>query len=97
MDTKRIIILFSLLISFFALKAQETATVVGTVKDKDGKVVEGANIAIIGETGGAISKKDGTFTFKISANTEVTIGVTFVGYSTYKKTLTLKANEKFTL
>lgn len=86
-----------MLISFFALKAQKTATVVGTVKDKNGKVVEGANIAIIGETGGTISKKDGSFTFKIPANTEVTIGVTFVGYSTYKKTLILKVNEKFTL
>ena len=82
---------------FFALSAQETATVNGVVIDNKGKPVEGANIAVIGKPGGTTSKKDGSFKLKIPANQEVTIGVTFIGYSTYKEILTLKANETRTI
>lgn len=79
------------------LSAQETATITGIIKDKNGKAVDGANIAIIGNSGGTISKKDGSFTLTVPANQPVTIGVTFIGYSTFKKTVTLKPNENLVI
>jgi hypothetical protein len=93
---KAIYILFFILFSA-VLSAQETATISGILKDKEGIAIEGANIAIIGETGGTTSDKDGKYTLTIPANKEITIGITFVGYSNFKKTVNLSPNENLVL
>lgn len=60
--------------------SQNVATIKGVIVNQDNEPVEGATIAIIGNTKGTVSKKDGSFTLNIPANKEVEIGITFIGY-----------------
>jgi len=72
--------------------AQETAVVSGTLKDKNGKAIEGASIAIIGKAGGTFTEKNGYYSISIPANTDVEIGITYVGYYSQKQTFNLPPN-----
>ena len=76
--------------------AQETATVTGTLKDKNGVALENANIAIVGVAGtGTSSDENGKFTLTIPANQDVQLGITYVGYADIIKVFNLKAGETF--
>jgi CarboxypepD_reg-like domain/TonB-dependent Receptor Plug Domain len=85
-------IIFFLLFSF-TLKAQETATISGILKNNKGEILENANIAIIGKTGGSKSDEKGFFSISIPANQDITIGITYIGYGTIKKTYHLSPNQ----
>ncbi|MGB0882392.1 MAG: carboxypeptidase-like regulatory domain-containing protein, partial [Vicingaceae bacterium] len=90
-------IIFSIIIVLFAATsiAQETARVSGTLKDEKGKVLENANIAIVGVAGGTKTDRKGNYSLKIPANQNIEIGITYIGYGTIIKTLNLKPNEQF--
>ncbi len=83
-----IAILFVML-SFMEVMGQ-TATIEGKIVGNDNRVIELANVAIIGEKGGTISDKDGNFKLKVPANRDIIIAVTYVGYADSKKKLKLK-------
>ncbi|MCO6499223.1 MAG: carboxypeptidase-like regulatory domain-containing protein [Vicingus serpentipes] len=96
MELKKIIyILFFLTISF-VLSAQETAIVSGIIKNVDGELIEGANIAVVGVSGGTTSNKNGYFSLTVPANTSIELGITFIGYNSIKKALYLQPNEQYT-
>jgi hypothetical protein len=92
---KKIIYILLLLFTFSGVYAQGTATVSGTLKNNKGEVLENANIAIVGKTGGTKSDANGKFSLTIPANEAVQIGITYIGYSTILKTINLSAGEKF--
>ena len=58
--------------------AQNTMKITGTVKDKQGEVIIGANVMQKGTTNGVITGMDGDFTLQVSSN--ATIVVSFIGY-----------------
>jgi len=71
----------------------QTATVEGKIVSDDNKVIELANVAIIGEKSGTTSDKTGYFKLIVPANKEIVLAVTYVGYADIKKKLKLKAGE----
>lgn len=73
--------------------AAQTATVEGKVTNNKNKVVELANVAIIGEKGGATTDKNGYFSLKVPANKDITIAVTYVGFADSRLKLNLKPGE----
>jgi hypothetical protein len=85
-----------LLLMFFmvpaALVAQK-AKVTGSIRDNNGKPVELANIAIIGEPGGTTSDKKGNFTLDVPANKQITIAVSYIGFAQKEVKLNLKPGE----
>jgi hypothetical protein len=72
----------------------QTATITGVLQNSKGEPLENANIAIVGETIGTQSDKNGSFSLTIPANKDVKVGVSFIGYKTTIKTFNLKPNEK---
>ncbi|MFK5854867.1 MAG: carboxypeptidase-like regulatory domain-containing protein [Bacteroidota bacterium] len=86
------------LIAFFVMgwsldSSAQTATIEGKVVDADNKVVELANIAVIGEKGGTTSDKDGYFKLEVPANKDIVLAITFVGYADSKRKLNLTSGE----
>ena len=61
----QIIFLFFLLVPAFVLG--QSATVEGVVIDENNKVVDLANVAIIGQRGGTTTNKQGYFSLKVPA------------------------------
>ena len=90
---KRILYITCLLISSFTIKAQETATISGTLKNEKGEALENGNIAILGKTGGVQSDRNGEFSIKVPSNQNITLGITYVGYAIIKKSFNLSPNE----
>ncbi|MDF1673426.1 MAG: TonB-dependent receptor [Vicingaceae bacterium] len=93
MELKRIVYIIILFTLALGVSAQ-TATISGVLKNSNGESLENANIAIVGETIGTQSDKNGKFTLTIPANKDVKVGVSFIGYNTTIKTFNLKPNEK---
>lgn len=62
------------------VSGQGTAVVFGKLADEKNKPLELVNVAIIGQPGGTISGRDGSYELEIPANEKVTIGFSFVGY-----------------
>ncbi len=71
----------------------QTGFIKGKVISNHNKVIELANVAIIGEKGGATTNKNGEFKLQVSANKEITLAVTYVGYADVKKKIKVKAGE----
>jgi len=91
---KKVSFISILLILSIATKAQETATIFGTLKNVKGEYLESANVAIVGVAGGTKADKKGYFSLKIPANKDVTVGISYVGYKTIVNIFNLKANQK---
>lgn len=93
--------LLLLLLGIAPLWAQPgTATVFGTVKDKNGETLVGANISykIGGTFKGTATTAEGTYKLTgIPANTPFVLKVTYLGYNTDSAKVTLSANEVFEL
>lgn len=84
---------YQLFILFFfllpSLVIGQSAIVEGFVKDSQNKVVELANVAIIGEKSGTTTNEKGYFTLKVPAEREIVLAISFIGYAEkhYKMTL----------
>jgi hypothetical protein len=76
------------------LIAQQKASVYGTLKTKNGEPIEGASIAIYGKPGGTTSDNKGNFSLSFSANTDVTLVISFVGFNTIKEIINLPQGTK---
>lgn len=75
--------------------AQNTAILKGQLTDNN-KPIEGASIAVVGSTKGVTSDKNGYFKLIISAEKDVMVGITFIGYHSVQEKFNLKTNETFT-
>ncbi|GAB4250189.1 MAG: carboxypeptidase-like regulatory domain-containing protein [Vicingaceae bacterium] len=91
---KKFLYLIVLLLFSVALNAQ-FAYVKGTLKDASGNAIEGANVVLVGFSGGTTTDKNGKFSIKIPANTDVVLAITHINFNTVKQPLNLKENETF--
>ncbi len=87
----QIIFLFFLFIPAFVLG--QSATVEGFVIDENNKVVDLANVAIIGQRGGTTTNKKGYFSLKVPAEKEIVVAISFIGFADKQFKLTLKEGE----
>jgi len=76
-----------------ALLLGQTAVVQGVVKDDQNKVVDLANVAILGERGGTTTNKKGFFSLEAPAGKEITIAISFIGYADKHFKITLEDGE----
>ncbi len=67
--------------------------VTGTVKDADGKRLQGATVRVIGTTKGKITGKDGTFDIQNIPAGNYEIKITFTGLDSYEKKVTISADQ----
>jgi carboxypeptidase-like protein/TonB-dependent receptor-like protein len=96
MNVKRLIytsaIIFAIFI-FVGIPAElytQTAVVEGKVLNNKNKAIELANVAILGEAGGATTNKDGYFRLTVPAGRDIVLAVTFVGFADKRISLKLK-------
>jgi len=81
---------------FFCSLTFAQNTISGIVTDSNNQPIPGANIKIVGETAGAITDFDGSFTLQSSAKPPYSINVTSVGYVAQKVTISSN-NQKVTV
>lgn len=91
-NKNHISLIIVLLFSAFTY-AQNTATISGKVTDKNKKPVEGANISIVGYSGGTTTDADGKYKLKVPANKDITLAISFVSFKTVLKDFNLKPNQ----
>jgi hypothetical protein len=78
MRSKYLLFLFLLMISCGSLMAQQIVT--GTVRDKDGKPVDGASVQFKGSKSGTSTTPDGKFSLGFPAGVQkATLVITSVG------------------
>ena len=82
-------ILLLCLFSNFVATGQNPRQISGTVKDNAGVPVTGANVIIVGSSSGATSDFDGNYSFSASIEGAQTIQVSYLGYETQEKAVTL--------
>jgi len=75
---KRIILLFSLMLSFTVLFAQQKS-VTGKVTDDNNEPVPGANVVVKGTTTGAVTDMDGNFKISVPASSKI-LTISFIGF-----------------
>ncbi|MDN5288067.1 MAG: Iron complex outerrane recepter protein [Mucilaginibacter sp.] len=78
--------------SLFAQKAQ-TGSIKGTVTTSDGKPAESVNVSLQGTTKGVTVNKNGQYILNNVASGPYTIVASFIGLSTQKKQIEVKAGE----
>ncbi len=71
----------------------QSATVEGVVIDENNKVVDLANVAIIGQRGGTTTNKKGYFSLKVPAEKEIVVAISFIGFADKQFKMTLKEGE----
>lgn len=77
--------IFSLL--FGAITFAQT-TVTGTIKDKDGLAVSGANISVVGQNIGSIADANGTFKLVANVKLPFDVEISSIGYVSQKVQIT---------
>lgn len=90
-------LLFIILVQVFiasSSSAQEFAEVFGQIRDAKNQPVSLVNIAIAGQTGGTVTKADGSYSLKVPANREITLVISFVGFNAEKVKVSLKNGER---
>jgi len=75
---KRIILLFSLMLSFTVLFAQQKS-VTGKVTDDNNEPVPGANVVVKGTTIGTVTDMDGNYKLQIPETAKM-LNITFIGF-----------------
>ena len=86
---KRIILLFSLMLSFTVLFAQQKS-VTGRVTDENNEPVPGANVVVKGTTIGTVTDMDGNYKLQIPVTAKF-LNVTFIGFDTQDINVTGKS------
>lgn len=74
-----------------AVKAQDTATLQGTITDSKGTPLAGANILLVQTSKGAATNTDGKYEIDNIDPGTYTVRVTFVGFKTITQKITLEA------
>ncbi|MDC1226489.1 TonB-dependent receptor [Algibacter sp.] len=82
-------IIFTLLCMLSISATFSQTDISGTVKDKAGVPITGANVLIVGSSSGATSDFDGNYSFSCSLEGEQTIKISYLGYETQEKAVTL--------
>ncbi len=82
-----------LLAGFPDIVKSQTATVEGNVLNNRGKAIELANVAIVGEPGGTTTNEKGYFKLKVSANKDIVLAITFVGFADSRQKINLSPGE----
>ncbi|WP_142784229.1 TonB-dependent receptor domain-containing protein [Changchengzhania lutea] len=82
-------IIFTLLCVFSISVTFSQTDISGTVKDKAGVPITGANLLVVGSTSGATSDFDGNFSFSTNLTGVQTVKISYLGYETQEKTVTL--------
>ena len=82
-------IIFTLLCMFSISATFSQTDISGTVKDKAGVPITGANLLVVGSTSGATSDFDGNFSFTSNLTGVQTVKISYLGYETQEKTVTL--------
>lgn len=80
---------FSILVflcCFFSIFAQAQTNISGTITEKNGTPILGANVYLDGTYDGATSQLDGTFSFTTNETGQQTLVVSFVSFETFKIT-----------
>ncbi|MBS7313945.1 MAG: TonB-dependent receptor [Bacteroidales bacterium] len=92
---KTISIFICLCCSLLAL-SQNGATIYGTVSDSLGLPVQLANVGVVNLSKpiGCVSNESGQYSLDVPANKELKVVVSFVGYGSIERILTLKKGEK---
>jgi len=91
---KSILFIFSFLLSFLSLSAQNNFHLKGKVNSKDGAVIN-ASIKIAGTTKGTISNVNGNFDFSNLNKGHQTLIVSAIGYQTKRQILHLQTDNQF--
>lgn len=91
--TTVLVLTMLLLLGLSSKLSAQMAVVEGKVVSADSKVIELANVAIIGEKGGTTTDKSGYFKLNVPANKDIVIAVTYVGFADSKMKLNLKPNK----
>jgi hypothetical protein len=91
---QKIVYTFLFIFSVFAMSAQ-TATISGIVKDSDGVVISGAEVAVL-EDGSKHTTTDasGFYSLEIPANKAITISIFNLSYKQQNKKIIAKEGEK---
>ena len=84
---KTILALFILVTSFTEVLSQTFIT--GTISDKDGQAVTGANITLKNTYDGASTDTTGFFIFKTTETGKQSLVVSFIGYETIEREIDL--------
>ena len=97
LEMKRILFIAFFIVSQLTI-AQNTATVKGTLTDKESnnEPLPFANVLIKGTTNGGTTDFDGKYTIKVPAGTH-TIVFSFLGYKTVEKTFTITDGQTITI
>ncbi len=77
----------------FPLLTIGQSTIKGTVKEKKGETLPGANIQIAGTYDGASTDGEGNFIFNTDEIGEKILSVSLLGYKSLKKSITIKKRE----
>lgn len=91
--------LFASLVLFASnVQAQNRGTVQGTVSDADtGERLPGANVGIVGSLVGTTTDVDGRYSFEVVPSGTYTVRVSFVGYTTTSREVTVSSGETVTV
>ena len=95
-----VLVILSIFLLPLTINAQK-AIIKGKVITVKNEPVQLANVAIMGESGGAVTDSKGRFEITVPADKEIIIAVTFVGFADKREKVKLKPGEnrnmKFTL
>jgi len=82
-----------LVLSFFVGFSQETATIKGTLKSKDGTPIDFANIVIKETKKGTSTNQYGKYEIQVPANTDLTVIISHIEFTPETLKVKLKPNE----
>jgi iron complex outermembrane receptor protein len=79
------------------VRAQDTGSLEGRVVDAEtGEALPGANVQVLGTRRGAATNDEGRFSLRVPAG-QITVQVTFVGYQSLQRDVTIRAGETTTV
>ena len=85
-------ILFFLVTFFISAPLLAQVKISGTVTDKKGEVIPGANVYIKDSFDGTVSMLDGSFSFETEESGQQILVVSFIGFKTLEKEITISGN-----
>jgi outer membrane cobalamin receptor len=94
MSYRNLLLSLTLILSSLFSFAQESASVSGVVRDKDG-VITGASVVIKGTKTGTLTAEDGSYTLKGIKPGSHIIEVTYLGYISQSKQINVKNGQSF--
>ncbi|MEA3446647.1 MAG: carboxypeptidase-like regulatory domain-containing protein, partial [Bacteroidota bacterium] len=92
---KRLNLLIIILLSTIGFESLgQTATIYGVLRNERNKVVEKAEVFLLGYAGGTTTNQQGKYEFEVPANEKITVYFRHLGYELIDRKLTLKVNER---